>query len=188
MIEIRKIAAIDVGFGHTKFRPGFGGEDRSGRFPSIVSISDKNDKSLTVDPNEVTNTVLVTVGDKQYRRVGPGVHGVIAAGGGNRIMDESFSASDDYLALLRAALTYMGATQISVLQLGLPMSTFLTKFDALKNAMVGEHKLFRANGEQYICYVKRVEVVPQPIAAYAYHRFYKTLTEDSVEGARPMCL
>lgn len=163
------VAAIDVGYGFTKFRPGFTGATRTDKFPSIVVDAEKIHLSDTTLKSLQSNSVIVCVGDNAYRRVGPSAADELANAGGQRVLNESFSSSVDYLALLRGALTYMEVTRLSLLQLGLPISTFY-KAPALKKWIEGEHTLVRPNGEHYICNIKRVEIAPQPLAAYVNYR------------------
>ena len=174
MFNLNEVCAVDVGFGYTKYQSGNANGVPS-QFPSVVAeVREKvNDISVTsaVAYAPTSDTVLVTVGDGGLRRVGPSIFNCVASNSSHRILDPNYSKTKEYLALLRGALTYMNVTRVPVLVLSLPLSTYKSRRVALASSMQGTHSLFRPTGEQYICNVQRVEVVPQPIAAYFHYLF-----------------
>lgn len=158
------VCAIDVGFGFVKYRNGNGSPKK---FQSIVTPYSRESELLAIGDSP-GHIVIKSEGlNGELMAVGPGILQTQPANTGQRIMNDNFSNSSDYLALVRGALTLMNASTVSLLQLALPLTTFHSHSDALKKTMVGEHPLYKPNGEKYICFVERVEVTAQPIAAYA---------------------
>ena len=165
-----EVCAVDVGFGFVKYRNGKGNPQK---FPSIISPYRKNKEALTTGESPETAIVKTEIDTGEYRLVGPGIISTLPANPGPRIMNDDFSKTSDYLALLRGALTLMDVTSVSVLQLALPLTTYFTHADDLKKAMVGPHTLYKSSKEKYTCFVHRVEVAAQPIGAYANYLRYK---------------
>ena len=165
-----EVCAVDVGFGFVKYRNGKGNPQK---FLSIVSPYRKNKEGLTTGESPETAIVKTEIDTGEYRLVGPGIISALPANPGQRIMNDDFSKTSDYLALLRGALTLMDVTAVAVLQLALPLTTYFTHADELKKAMIGPHTLYKSGKEKYTCFVHRVEVAAQPIGAYANYLRYK---------------
>lgn len=167
-----EVCAVDVGFGFVKYRNGKGNPQK---VPLIVSPYRKSKEGLATGESPQTAIVKTEIILGEYRFVGPGIISTLPANPGQCIMNDDFSKTSDYLALLRGALTLMDVTAVSVLQLALPLTTYFTHADDLKKAMVGPHSLYKSSKEKYTCFVYRVEVAARPIGAYANFLRYRKI-------------
>lgn len=162
------VRAIDVGYGNTKFvvshRP-----DRSlecGIFPSLApQASGGPDLSSGIFAKR--NTVTVTVDGVTYE-VGKDSRLAQDASYG-RTLDADFCKTNAYKALVRGALYYVGAAEIDLLVLGLPVNLFETHHQYLEQAIVGNHDVPLPNGEPAFVHVHAVRVIPQPIGGFFDH-------------------
>lgn len=104
-----------------------------------------------------------------------------------RRMDESYPASDEYLALYYAALASVPSTKISTLVTGLPVRQFQDEAqrNALRDRLMGRHQV-RAD---LVVDVAHVVVVPQPAGAFRAHaRQSLSLSADKRLRADETCL
>ncbi|HEX7724765.1 MAG TPA: PRTRC system protein D, partial [Candidatus Paceibacterota bacterium] len=90
-----------------------------------------------------------------------------------RILDDEYSLSNVYLALVRGALYYMKTPKIDMLVLGLPLTTYESHREKLRERMVGGHtlpnpmrKTNKAAPEHISVQVEHVRILPQPVGAF----------------------
>ena len=115
------VRSIDVGYGQTKFiKSASAGNIVCELFPSVAPtltgplLQDpllKNSDVIKVDVGGVTRVV----GKDSLH-----FQGSLST----RILDDSYSGSDSYMALTRGALFYIGEKCIDLLVVGLPVSLF----------------------------------------------------------------
>lgn len=168
------IRAIDVGFGNTKFT--MAGSNEQGGIACRVF------PSLVPEPADVTagaqvlggkrNTVTVRVESASYE-VGPDVERVMGTRDG-RSLHKDYSGTDEYLALTRGALSYMGHDKIDFLVVGLPVNASPAKYQALEQRLKGEHEV--AGGRKVD--VKHVLVVAQPMGGFLDHAHQNNLVRS----------
>ena len=138
------VCAIDVGFGFVKYRNGNGSPKK---FQSIATPFSRESELLAIGDSP-GHIVIKTEGlNGELLAVGPGILQTQPANTGQRIMNDNFSNSSDYLASVRGALILMNASNVSLLQLALPLTTFHSHSDALKKTMVGEHPSISPTGK-----------------------------------------
>lgn len=95
------------------------------------------------------------------------------------VQDEKFALSDSYLARARGAMHYMlkdlppETEVIDLLVVGLPVSTYEKRKDALAERMRGVHALPKGR----LLHVHEVRVFPQPLGA-----FFNFMYTDEIEG------
>lgn len=173
-----KVVGIDVGFGFTKYMWLAAGERATDLFPSLVAPEPTSELPgfdlVSTGPRSATAKITVIVGKGAKSRrfvVGKSVVNELPTDHAHRTLNSHYAGSDDYSALLRGAITAIGATQIDHLVLGLPLTTFATKAATLQERFAGkhEHLVPLAGGTQYVCHVGKVTVLPQPVAAFLYH-------------------
>lgn len=170
------LAAIDVGYGFTKYISGFyeDGQPVCGLFPSIAALSPMD--NLTGGFFVSRDTKKIEHGGTVWE-VGPDVFDITTKNE-VRALHDDFVKSEQWKILFYGALAYMGVTNIDYLVLGLPVSQMAKEAEVVKLAK-GEHII---DGETYT--VKNVLVIPQPLGAlynYAlrggdFHRFMQTNT------------
>jgi plasmid segregation protein ParM len=164
------VRSIDVGHGNNKFTThsideGFG----CGMFPSIAPQS----RSSTLSGGVFTNGDCIEVIVDGAKLI-VGKDSIAEANSATtRIVDKEFCLSNVYLALLRGSLSYMKQPKIDLLVLGLPLTTYQSHRDALREKMTGGHKIFNPNRatnpsapEFMSVEVAAVRVVPQPVGAF----------------------
>ena len=155
------VRAIDIGYGNTKFTLSHTpGHDINCRmFPSLTPQSTTNG-DLGAGMLARRDTVRVEVGGVSYE-VGPDAE--LAQGGiaRNRHLLADYCRSDAYSVLLKGALHYMGQTNIDLLILGLPVSTYAQYKLELMERTVGTHEC----GNRTVT-VKNVRVYPQPLGGF----------------------
>jgi plasmid segregation protein ParM len=160
-----KVAAIDVGFGNTKWKC----MGKQGVFPSLAPNATSN-VDLGAGIGQRRDTVVIEVNKNLYE-VGKDSELAQDASFG-RYLDNEYANSDPYLALLRGALYYMGVPEIDVLVVGLPINTFEKNKESLRQRAVGDHKLPNpkagqpGQSETITVTVKSATVLPQPMGAY----------------------
>ncbi|MEB0032984.1 PRTRC system protein D [Undibacterium sp. RTI2.1] len=160
-----KAAAIDLGFGQTKWAVRLDDEIVTGSFSSLAPAASANTVSTNLGNFAQRNTIKVNI-DGAWFEVGPDVH--LAMGGTNsgRVLSEDFPKSKNYKALLFCALYYAGIDQVDVLTLGLPVHTMPLYANFLK-------EMFKdpvvVNGRMIT--VGRVIVLPQPVGSLAMFGF-----------------
>ena len=152
------VRAIDVGYGHTKYTKG---RDARGilcaHFPSLAPLASDRDISGGVMARR--DTVVVEFGGARYE-VGNDVE--LALGPAhNRMLDEQFSTSERYMALVQGALHYISEPVIDVLVAGLPVELYRENRRTLEERLIGEYEI---NGRKVR--VRKSLVLPQPIGGY----------------------
>lgn len=155
------VRAIDIGYGNTKLTlshiPGRDVECKM--FPSLTPQATTNG-DLGAGMLARRDTIRVEVGGVTYE-VGPDAE--LAQGGiaRNRHLLADYCRSDAYMALLKGALSYMGVSNIDLLTLGLPVSTYSQfKMELMERAR-GTHEC----GNRKVT-VKNVRVYPQPLGGF----------------------
>lgn len=152
------VRGIDVGYGRTKYVTLVGnGQIGCDLFPSIAPIltgsllSDPILKTMDVVQVDMGGVIRVVGKDAQH------FQGALMS----KIMDDSYSGSDTYIALTRGALFYMGEKNINLLVVGLPVTIFKNAEirDRLRKNLIGLHKI--NNG--FVVNVENVQVLPQPL-------------------------
>lgn len=157
------VRAIDVGYGNIKYIAAVDGQAiRCAHFPSAAPYC--TFRGDAVDSlGERRRTVRVAVGDLLCE-VGPDVH-LAADIYQTRQMHDGYCETPEYLALVRGALSYMRVDKVDLLVLGLPVSTFRTKREALERRMRGMHTIEPGKSVS----VERVKVVAQPQGALMHY-------------------
>ena len=154
------VRAIEVGYGYTKWVQAADGDAIKTRcFPSIAPV--KGNKAIAEALGRKRETVVIPIDGIEYE---VGEDARLAQGHFNgRNTDDDFCLTPEYLALTRGAMAYMGVEQIDLLVVGLPVSTFYSKRQALAARMEGAHEL---PGGRTL-HVRRVLVLAQPHGALA---------------------
>ncbi|TRZ93861.1 MAG: PRTRC system protein D [Rhodocyclaceae bacterium] len=169
------VRAVDIGFGNTKFVTGHpaGGEIVCDVVPSLAPIS----RGISTIGGGVVgdNDVLEIQLNGSKHIVGKDADKFMPATGA-RILDPSYTGSDQYLALLRGALAYMNEPHIELLVLGLPISTFDRCSPSVKKLATGEHVVpnlgHRLNPEApkfMTVFVESASVMQQPMGGFFDH-------------------
>lgn len=167
--------AIDIGFGYTKFSKGHiqgGPTIESDAIPSVAPAVLRAAHGLS-SSRELGAPLLVDVTvDGQTYAVGPQVlHNSGAQF--QRLLDESFFFSPQYLALFRGALYYMDLPHhqpvIDSLVVGLPLNVCRSNefVSLVSNRLVGEHRIPSRGGssQERTVTVQSVHVLPQAMGA-----------------------
>ena len=148
------IRAVEIGFGTLSFVESLdNGNPIIKTFTSIVAPADNGSRDLSGGLNK-RNTIRVLV-DGKYYEVGPDA-GLLSNKGTTRVLNNSFTESHQFKALLLGALGLMNEPVIDVLGLGLPVDNFHMA-DAVKKAVKGEHVI---EGKKVL--IKDCLVLPQP--------------------------
>lgn len=162
------IAAIDLGYGFTKYSVQTGGKTIEDSFPSFAPSASGAQALGGSGALSKLRVVTVEVNGKSYL---VGVDSVNASDGRQeRHRDPAYCTTDTYHALTLGALSYMRQPIIDVLVLGLPLSTLATYKELVEKKFVGKltipasHTLGLDNGPSTV-EIKRVLVVPQPAGA-----------------------
>lgn len=156
------VRAIDVGYGNTKFvtsHVGTNTEIVCQMFPSLAPKASVTD--LAGEFLKKRNTVRVKVSGYPFE-VGPDVVKAQNGHESGRVLKEDYCLSDTYRALVYGALVYMGVSQLDVLALGLPVSTWKDYRHKLAAEMQGDHQI---NDEKTIP-LRKCVVVPQPLGGF----------------------
>lgn len=167
------LGAIDLGFGNTKFSTGFlpDGSIHGDLFQSIVTPVSKTDARNNL--MEDRNTAIVEV-DGAFYEVGPDAH---ITKNNDRVLHEDYVNHPNYSALMKGALYYMGAKEIDVLVLGLPVSMHLLA-PILKEKFTGEVKV----NDSLTVKVNEVIVLDQPYGALIYYASLSDENRQRLEG------
>lgn len=160
------VRSIDVGYGNTKFVIG----EESGMplcqiIPSLAPFAPARRRDFSADGMSSRATAVVNVDGEDYE-VGLDAERVLA-GASTRTLDSNFATTDLYLALVRGAFHFMGATEIGLLTVGLPMSTIDTMAVKLQQRLTGTHVLSNPKADhKRVVNVHAVRVLPQPLGAF----------------------
>lgn len=154
----KKVAAIDVGYGYTKYATGTSRKDiKCHHFLSQAPVA--SNLAMAEALGSALRIVEIPINGLKYA-VGPDVS--MATGAAPvRHMDNTYSESDEYLALVRGALNYMKVDKIDLLVGGLPVKVFEAKREALERRLTGTH----AVGEGRTVVIKRAKILAQPRGA-----------------------
>lgn len=156
------IQALDLGWGWTKYSKKselLDGEHEFGSFPSLAPRHVGVDLSSSILGKR--DTVVVTVDGTEYE-VGPD-SGDLDGNDASRNLNDSYIYTEQYKAVFYGALHYMGASDIDLLVVGLPLSN-MQAATKLKEIIVGTHKI---NSEKTVV-VKDALVLPQPLGGLYY--------------------
>lgn len=158
------VRSIDVGYGNTKFVLREDGDGiHCDLFPSLAPIASS---VQGLDGGILAKHRIVPI-EIDGLRYGVGKDSNLSLQGVNaRTLDATFSQSNEYLALVRGALLYMGATEITLLVVGLPVTTALTMGPALEKRLTGTHVLSESGGSRKVVNVHRVKALAQPLGAF----------------------
>jgi plasmid segregation protein ParM len=147
--------AIDVGFGATKLtlNNGSDGEIKCMSFRSVCPVASDQQIGGFLSKRD---TVILTVNGTRYE-VGPDAL-LAMRSNASRNMEMEFPLTDQYMALVRAAMHYMDVPRLDYLFLGLPLSTYTALEKRLAAIMRGTHEL-----QDRSIVVGACVVVPQPV-------------------------
>ena len=164
------IVGVDVGYSNLKFTYGvFDPEDnknitelfRSEIYPSTVqSITEA---SNICDYKSINNACIVNLNGNEYLTcVTPNV--LSSKYDSERIIDDSYPFSDEYLALYLSALLHSGRKEIDLVVVGLPAREYIDeeRKERLKQRLTGT---FNVTNKTQIT-VNDVIVIPQPLGAF----------------------
>lgn len=161
-IKDKKVEAIDLGYGFTKFtitKPS--GEIKTNSFPSIVVPA--GNKSLGGGFLNERDTIEVIHNGVVYE-VGKDV-GLCADAYSHRVLNKGYIQTNDYAALMKGALKMMGHDTINTLILGAPVSSYDEVKEILISSWKGEIQL----DEKKSVRINKVKVLPQPVGGFAYY-------------------
>lgn len=176
--------SIDVGYGNTKFTTSpMNSHFKCGVevFPSIVPLATK---SMKISGGMLSTFEYIELGvDGGSYIVGKDAE-YHADASTTRILDNEYSLTAQYMALVRGALYYMREPRIDVLVLGLPITTYESHRERLRDRIVGSHtvpnwlrKQNPAAPENVIVQVCNVKVLPQPVGAFFNHTVPRNIYE-----------
>lgn len=174
----KTVRAIDVGYGNTKLTLGTGGKLRCSHFPSVAPAA-PSDPRAGLGGRRKTAVVHL---DGLFYEVGPDASLAVDVYQ-TRQMHDHYCETPEYLALVRGALHFMKQTQIDLLVVGLPVTTYKTRRAALERRLRGDHLL--VDGKQ--AHIARVKVVAQPQGALMYHGLTNG-TLANINGSRNLVL
>lgn len=149
---------VDLGYSHTKT---IGQNHQPIIFPSLTGTPDKSRFSL----NGHNDGIILT--SPYHKLVGEQVEEQSLFA--QRWEDREWFQTDDYMALLYAALTEVtGSVHANVnIVTGLPVRFYEEDRDLLKLRLVGRHKIAREGRQQPQTFdVNRVKIVPQNVGTY----------------------
>lgn len=167
-----KNAAIDIGFGHTKFCLPLTRSNEEllcDAFPSVAAPATPS-VDLSIGGITSRDTISVRV-DQATFEVGKGVMSALPPQF-SRILDASYPTTAQYMALLKGALHYIAQPEIDMLVLGLPVNAYTEYKEPVTHLAIGVHSIpnprLRLNKEAprtLDVTVRNVRVVPQPVGA-----------------------
>lgn len=142
---------LDVGYAATKAVSG----ERRVNLPSIVGTPDKARFSVNG-----TDNMILTMPDGKAFQVGQAA--ILQSRFVDRQEDRGWIESAAYHALMLAALTELTpATVDAVVVSGLPVA-FYSDRDALRNRLLGEHRVAREGRRAQLFRITEARVIPQP--------------------------
>lgn len=162
------VAAIDLGYGHTKCAVHTSGTTVEDSFPSFCADASGQASGLTGGGMSRLRVVRVEVGDKAFL---VGQDSILATDGRQeRLRDPAYCTTSQYTALMLGALTSMRQPVIDVLVLGLPITTYSTYRELLESRFTGRHRLPASHTlgiDEAVTSVdvRKVLVAPQPAGA-----------------------
>jgi plasmid segregation protein ParM len=153
------VRAIDVGYSWTKYVTvgDTASEIRCRAFPSLAPRASSRD--LALDSRARRQTVQVPV-DELLFEVGP--EAALVQETFHAIpLDDGYTDSPEYLALVRGALRLMRVGHVDLLVVGLPVALFRQRRLSLERRLTGDHPV----GEGAAVTVKSVKALAQPVGA-----------------------
>lgn len=154
------VRALDLGWGYTKYsKLNAAGELEYLSFPSLAPRA--SGLGLSLGDLGQRDTIIVSVEGTDYE-VGPDSRD-LDTNDSTRNLNDQYIHTDQYKAVLRGALHYIGEPVIDGLVVGLPVSG-MANAEKLKEMCKGTHKL---NAKDSVT-VKDVRVVPQPVGGLMY--------------------
>jgi plasmid segregation protein ParM len=168
------VRAIDVGFGQTKFATAVAGDViECAHFPS-VALPGLVDHASRPALGGRRRTVSIPVGP-MYFEVGDEIE-LAGAFARPALSIEDYVETDEYLALLRGALSFMKVDQVDLLVLGLPVSTFAARKATLERRAAGRHDV----GNRRIVTVAKALAIAQPQGALVTY----AMQHESLEAVK----
>lgn len=155
------VRAIDLGFGYTKYSKMIDNDICYNSFPFVAPRASKLEDSDLAMINE-RDTIVVRVDGTDYE-VGPDSL-LLETSDTTRTLNDQYIHTAQYKALTYGALAYIGETEIDLLVVGLPVSTYAQGHEQLKKSLIGEHKI----NDKFTCTVKNALVVYQPLGGLTY--------------------
>lgn len=160
------IAAIDLGYGHTKWAVHSHGTATQDIFPSLAPAAPPG--PAIGGGTTRLNVVRVSVGGRDFL-VGPDATDA-ADLRQERLRDTAYCTTEPYQALMLGALAFMRQPVIDLLVLGLPLTTLGSYREYLENKWTGRHTVPATNamgkdGGTQTIEVRRVVVIAQPVGA-----------------------
>jgi len=150
--------SLDLGYGMTKLsRDVRNGAADCMSFPSVAPVAPERTLGDVLGTRR--NTMRVTVEGVDYE-VGPDVE-LVQRAVAVRNMDDLFTKSPAYIALLRGALAYMRRDVIDILVVGLPVAVMKLYRGSLERLCTGEHPV----GRDRRVHVRHTKVLAQPHGA-----------------------
>lgn len=168
---------LDIGYGRTKVAVRLGQEAKifTDSFPSLAPRHVSSNLSSHL-PSAVPPTIYVVKVDDVEFAVGPDVAFAVGGQTGNgRTLTDDFPMSVNYRALFLGALAHIGATEIDVLVLGLPVHTMNQYKEHLGRTFKGAFQVLNKT-----VVVHNVVVLPQPTGAMLHYG--STLSETLNDG------
>lgn len=150
------LAAVDIGYGNTKFTYQVDGAPaQEVLFRSIAAPASA--RLAGTESLGKRDTRLVHVEDTAFE-IGPDAH--LALGPwGVPILHDDYIDSPEYYALFLGALSYIGQSKIDVMVTGLPVQHMQTHRDRLAQRLSGDHQVEGLGTVQ----IGRVVVTAQPV-------------------------
>lgn len=201
------LLAVDVGHGHTKATARYGANNDIRRKFSYPSFALPSAETELADSCITSGLRILNVETGSARfLVGEDIE-MLTRPSDERHLDEGYSLSDSYLALVRGAMSRASFSTLDILVVGLPLTTLESNGARLRERLAGNHRVpeFRdalTGGKCSEVVVKRVEVLAQPlgalISAIAAHQSlasarlltfdlgYNTLDVITSLGVRPL--
>lgn len=168
--EKQFVLAVDIGYSNLKVAYGSSDEEdyKSLILPATAGPREKLPRMNARSKDE--GEIRITLDNVPWVAcVDPGV-----LEGWTRELNHEFTSSDNYRALLYAALQMPGVSVIDKVVTGLPVNHWNEPgyIERLEKLIVGKHQVSKGRAVE----VKSVEVLPQPAGA-----FYKFVIEDASE-------
>jgi plasmid segregation protein ParM len=179
----RIVAAVDVGYGNTKFCMAEVGSSllRPDHFPSVASLQvgvvNKGDKDWSK-----SDIFDITVGESSFQ-VGKTVLETLPFHyDRHKNLTESYPQTDEYHALLKGALRYMGQPVIHTLVSGLPVNYYEDQTKRLISRLMGVHTF----PDGFSVMVENVKIFPQPMGGFIH--FFQKEQPMAVKGKRSLTI
>jgi plasmid segregation protein ParM len=156
------VRAVDCGYGATKYTCGRAkgtGEIRCKSFPSLAPDARAKGPQMSAEMRK-RDTVVVHVDGRAFE-VGPEVENALTRHD-TRSLDDQYSATSAYLALVRGALYYMNVPEIDLLMVGLPVANVASRSLPLIDRLTCVHNVANNRTVKVHC----VRVIAQPIGGF----------------------